>query len=613
MPGIVGIQGSLDQQAVDTLMGEMIGALGAKQGDLVDCFAANQLGLGRVHLGIIDNEPQPLWSADGDVAVVMTGEIYSWDQLPQLPSEQVRNGALPEFSNARILLAAYLAYGEAFVDHVNGNFSAAIWNSGRQLLLLVTDHIGSYPLYYAQLGDVLVFASGARAVARAPGLRREVDAAALAEMLAYDHLFGDKTLFCGVHLVPPGTILRFERGALSQSKYIDLQFPQDYDLYDEAYYIDGWVERVQQAVARRARGPAPVGVLLSGGLDSRTILGLLVENGMEVRTSTFGIPGCDDEMSARAMAQLLGLPHKFVPLAPDYLAQYAAEAVRLTDGQKSAVHFHVLAGLDGIAQDTSVVYKGYLGGNHGETAGYDRLAPARPEVWFERVFYARNSVFAENTLPLLYTDAMYRTVKDVPRESLWDALDRSHSSWWVDKDGYVYLHNSNVRLFSLGVELARSRTLVRTPLADRDLLRFTLTVPAGLRADKSYYRKAIAKALPTLAKVDYARTRRPVKEGCFRTVQKHADELARYWLRDRGLNWVSLPKERPYADYNSWMRNELRTWVEAILLDPRSLNRGYFQPAFIRNLVAEHMAGHNHARRLGVLLSLELWHQQFVD
>ena len=87
----------------------------------------------------------------------------------------------------------------------------------------------------------------------------------------------------------------------------------------------------------------------------------------------------------------------------------------------------------------------------------------------------------------------------------------------------------------MGVELTRARALVRTPLADKDLVRTAALVPPGLRADKAYYRHAIAKVLPQLAKVDYARTRRPVTDGCFRDVRLRTQELARYWLRNRGL------------------------------------------------------------------------------
>jgi len=207
---------------------------------------------------------------------------------------------------------------------------------------------------------------------------------------------------------------------------------------------------------------------------------------------------------------------------------------------------------------------------------------------------------------------MYQEVRDVPRQSLRESLARSRSDWWVDRLNYVDLYEEDVRFTVMGVELTRARAHVRTPLADKDLVRTAALVPPGLRADKAYYRHAIARALPQLAKIDYARTRRPVTDGCFRDIRLRAQELARYWLHNRGLSWVQQARPRPYADYGAWMRRELRPWVEATLLARESLDRGYFAPTYIRNRVAEHMAGCDHSRRLGVLLTLELWHRQFI-
>lgn len=611
MPGIVGFQGSIGAEAGEALMAAMVQALGVEEGYLVDRFVARDLGLGRVHLGLIDKQPQPLWNADRSVALVMTGEIFSWDGLRL---EQPLNGKEPDFDNAALLLAAYMQYGEAFADHLNGTFAAAIWNAREQTLLLVTDHLSSYPLYYAQVGDLLVFGSGARAAAQAPGLRREVNIEAVAELVALEHLYGDKTLFNGVRLVLPGTVLRFQGGKLSESRYVDYQFPEYYDLLSEDHFIEEWKLRARRAVARQARGPAPLGVMLTGGLDSRTILGMLADSSdIDLRTITFGIPDCDDELAARAMAQALHVPHTFIPLPHDYLADQAARGVRITDGQKSVVHFNMIGAIDRVTEESRTLYKGFLGGTmHGDGVTHDRLAPVREEVWFEHVFQVHNCVFAERDLPNVYTEAMYQQVHDVPRQTVREAYARSRANSWADKSSYVEMYEEDVRFTVMGVELARAQALVRTPLADRDLLSLATSVPPGYRVDKTYYRNAISQALPKLAKVDYARTQRPVTDGCFRDVRKRTNELTRYWLRNHGIG-VPLRKPHPYADYGSWMRNGLRPWVAGTLLSTQALGRGYFQPTYIRGLVAEHMNGVDHTRRLGVLLALELWHQQFID
>jgi len=576
-----------------------------------DVYTDPSIQLARLHLDIVDRQPQPLWSADGRVAVVMVGEIFSWHGL--LLGQPV-TGKEPEFSNAALLLSAYTQFGNAFVDHINGSFAAAVWNATDRTLLLVTDHLGTHPIYYAHGRDYLVFGSGARAVAHAPGLPRSANLDAIAEFITFEQVYGEKTLFSKVHLLAPGTILHFHNGELTTSRYIDFQYPEHYELHDEAFYVDGWIQTLRQAVMRQMRGPAPLGVLLTGGLDSRSIVGMMDDSAGDVKTLTFGLPGCDDERSAREISRALHLPHRFIPLAPNYLTAYAEKGVRITDGMKSCVHLHLIAPLDEIVKEARVLYKGFLGGTvHGYVVSHDRLAPVREEVWFEHIFETRSRAFQEYELPSLYTDEMFRLLRDVPRQSLRRALEQSHSTWWVDKDSYIDLYEEDRRFTLLGVQLARSQAVVRIPLADKDLLRFALSVPPGYRVDRHYYKQAIVKSLPKLAKIPYAATGRPIMEDCFRDWRWRTQEQLRWWLRDRGVSWIPTRTFRPYADYASWLRRELRTWAEQILLSPRALERGYFQPSYIRNLLAEHMAGCDHTRRLGVLLSVELWHRQFID
>ena len=251
----------------------------------------------------------------------------------------------------------------------------------------------------------------------------------VAELVALEHLYGDKTLFSGVHLVLPGTVLRFQSGNLAQTRYVDYQFPEYYDILSEEHYIEEWKVRARQAVARQARGPAPLGVMLTGGLDSRTILGMLAESSdVDLRTITFGIPDCDDELAARAMARALHLPHTFIPLPHDYLANHAAKGVRITDGQKSVVHFNMIGAIDRVTAESRTLYKGFLGGTmHGDGVTHDRLAPVREDVWFEHVFQVHNCIFAERELPEVYTDTMYEQVGDVPRQSVRQAYARSRA------------------------------------------------------------------------------------------------------------------------------------------------------------------------------------------
>jgi len=137
-------------------------------------------------------------------------------------------------------------------------------------------------------------------------------------------------------------------------------------------------------------------------------------------------------------------------------------------------------------------------------------------------------------------------------------------------------------------------------------------VPPGFRLDRQLIIRALGKAFSSVAKVPSDRTGRPLVT-CFRDLRIQAGNQLRWRLRAAGLKWIPERDYRPYADYDGWMRTVLRPWVEETLLNKRTLERGYFNPEYIHDLVAEHMAGANHARKLGVLLTLELWQRLFID
>ena len=611
MPGLVGIVGEIAPEARDKLLGDMVQALKHEDWYQVHLYADDGVGLGRVSLGILNPEPQPIWNEDRSLGIFMEGEVYGYEEEKRRLIERGHRFAVG--NDAEYVLHLYEEYGEGFALKLNGAFVAAIWEPQARKLLIVNDRLGLRPLYYAQHGGKLFFGSGARAVVVDPSFERRVNPVALVEFLSFQHLLGDNTLFAGVNLLPPASVMIYQERQLSIRPYWEFQFSDVYEDHDEEYYVERWITLVGQAVARQMRGPEPLAVLLSGGVDSRNILALMDRERFPVLALTFGQSDSDDVRLAREVAATLGVEHHFFPLRPDYLLHLAEEGVRLTDGMKSCVHMHVLGPLREMAEQAKVFYLGYLGGTiHGDTVSPDLLAPFEESVMARLLFRKRNIVFREEEHRHLFAAPFYQQVRGQAFVSFQAALRRSRSTWAADKNNYLEIQEMDRRFTTGGHELLRSRVAVRTPLADKDFIEFMLTVPPGLRQEKTFYFKAFSRAFPELAKIPYEGTGLPLIP-CFRDLRIRADRQIRWRLRAAGLKWVSERKHRPYADYDNWMRTVLRPWVESILLDRRTLERGYFNPDYIRNLVAEHMAGANHARRLGVLLTLELWHRLFID
>jgi asparagine synthase (glutamine-hydrolysing) len=192
-------------------------------------------------------------------------------------------------------------------------------------------------------------------------------------------------------------------------------------------------------------------------------------------------------------------------------------------------------------------------------------------------------------------------------------MDESGSTLLADQRIYFDYRQRVPRHTLNGVEVTRARTAVRLPFADNDLIDLFLRMPPGLRNHRHVMRMAFLQEYPKLAQVPSPDDGLPMVE-CARDVRARFTQLMRWHLQRVRFLHVDYPGLRPYKDYTAWFRGPLRSWTEDTLLDKRHLDRGYYNPDFIRNLVQEHMSGQkNHALRLGALMSIELWHRQIMD
>jgi asparagine synthase (glutamine-hydrolysing) len=569
-------------------------------------------GLGRVGLSTA-GRPSVAWNADETLCLVLEGEIYDTQSV-----ERALDGGTepPAASHAALILRLYERQGEAGLARLNGAFAVAIWDRGARRMVLFNDRLGLFPLYYARVNGSLLFASGVRALLADRAMSRVVDLAALNQFVLYDHVLDDRTLLESVRLLPQASVLTFAAGQVSIRPYWTLRYPQTYEPQPEEAYVEQFMYCMRQAVDRQKPDTRPAAVLLSGGLDSRLLLGLLCREDSTIQTLTFGIPGCDDARVAAELAATVKSRHHFLELKPDWLTELAEEGVRLTDGLGNIVNLHVLATLEQQSRHAEVLYKGFLGdalfgfalkrqmwGDYEQSAGYEVHVAANR---------AQGSLNYEHSeQPRLFTDAFQARVGDAAFDAYRAGRDRAGTTQLANQRLFFDLTQRVPRMTLNGVEVARSRAVVRLPFGDNDLLDFALTVPPGFLFDRYLPKVAFAEHFPRLAQIPIAGGR-PLR-SCARDVLLQARSLLAWHLQRYRLERLAGVERRPYKDYDGWFRTLLRPWVEGILLQPRTLERGYFRPEYVRQLVAAHMGGAQHAVRLGAMLTIELWHRQFVD
>jgi asparagine synthase (glutamine-hydrolysing) len=575
------------------------------------------VGLGRVGLPSFGSGAEIVWNRDRTLALVMEGELYDVEAVQRLLGEE--DQPVPaSVGQAGLLLRLYERFGEPVVERLNGAFAAAIWHVPNRTLVLFNDRLGLFPVYFARTKHGgLTFASGVRAVVSDPEVDRRVDRVAISQFVVFDHVLDDRTLVDAVRLLPQGSVLTCRDGDVSVRRYWTPRYPEHYDPRPESDYVEQLVQLLSQAVRRQYADGRRTGMLLSGGLDSRLLLGLMGDASRDVETLTFGIPGCDDARVASEVASALGTRHSFVELKPDWLLELSEKAVRATDGLGNIVNLHVLAPLEARTQCPDVLFKGFMG---------DALLgfALKRQMWADCDADTRHRLhlgvhagqgvvnYDQAAQARFFTPSFQSQVKGALCQTYRNGLESSGASQMANQRLFFDLTQRVPRMTLNGVEAARTRTIVRLPFCDNDVVDFALTVPPGFLFERFLARAALIRSAPKLAQIPLAGTGRPLT-ACARDLLVQGRQLADWHLRRCGLGWLASRGRRPYKDYDAWFRNGLRPWAERVLLDPRTLDRGYFEPAYVRGLVDEQAAGANHAVRIGALLTLELWHRQYVD
>ena len=324
MCGIAGICDLVGRRPVDRAVLEEMNASQFHRGpDEGGVHLEPGVGLAHRRLSIIDlaGGRQPLFNEDGSVAVTYNGEIYNFRELA---TELTRAGhRFRTHCDTEVIVHAWEEWGEDCVQHFRGMFAFAIWDRNRATLFLARDRLGIKPLYYSLLDNGhLVFGSELKALMAHPGLARILDPYAVEEYFAYGYVPEPRSIFAGVHKLPPGHTLTLRRGQgrlPAPREYWDIPFAPT-PVADEAEAARELVERLREAVDIRMMAEVPLGAFLSGGVDSSAVVAMMAElSDAPVRTSSIGFddPDFDESRFARQVAERYRTDHRVEQVDPD--------------------------------------------------------------------------------------------------------------------------------------------------------------------------------------------------------------------------------------------------------------------------------------------------------
>jgi len=602
MPGIAGIYTKSSDFSPEATLDEMLLAMTHRP----DCIRRQVvrpdegLSAGVISLGVFDQPEGQLCSSEEPFTVFLDGEFYPSDR----PEEQGMEG----------LLRAVRKDDLEGLARLRGDFASACLDSRRRRLSLISGKFGLKPLYYALIPGGLVFASELKALLKVPGIRRDSNRRALADLYHFGFVLGDKTHFPDIYLLPPASVLSFdlETGAYELAPYWRLEslFISSGTATGEGAMADVSAA-FMEAVNRRWNPSEPIGISLSGGLDSRLILAALGERARGMPSYTLGLPGCRDQILTEKMAQVGGTEHTFLPLQADDLGDFQTLAATLVSYSDGFYHPHESTEKKALDYLAEAPFRIMLRGHAGEVAKASLAYPlqaseslkamtSRQQV-LEFILESANLGLRGLEPRQLFGPEMADLVEQGPRASIEETfgdLDLDLSP--ADMCLYCYVKEWVRRQVVASLTVFRVHTEVRLPFMDEDFLAALLKLPLAQRYSGEVHRSLTREYLPALAAIADSNTGAPLTAG-----------KARLFVSDKVnavLRRISLPGFRHYTEYEDWQRRQFRESLEKILFDPRTLDRGLYQPDALKRVFQEHVQGKRScAKLLGTIAGIELY------
>ena len=638
MCGIAGIlEFGRDARANAGALREMCRVITHRGPDDEGFYTDGAVGIGMRRLSIVDvaGGHQPISNEDGTLWIVFNGEIYNHLAL----REQLiaRGHRYNTHSDTETIIHLFEEYGADCVQHLRGMFAFAIWNRNTKTLFIARDRLGIKPLYYKLTSERLLFGSEIKAVLAHGGIRPEFNRGALPEYLAFGYLSGEESFYAGIRKLLPGhTMTIGPNGKAAIRQYWDLDTSKTHnsggenDNYDENYYVKAYRELLEGAVNSHLMSDVPLGVFLSGGVDSSAVAALMTKQRREP-VETFSVGYTEQTYSelpfARTVSDHIKSKHHEVLVSEQDFFGVLPHLIWHEDEPivwPSSISLYFVARL--ARERVTVVLTGE--GADETLAGYTRYAFTLKNAAMDRAY--------RSVIPNFLRAGLRKTV--ATSSLLGATLRRKLEHTFVGKDGNSWASFYFDNFFSafsaveqaglLTDEFAREAapsTAYRNVLdywehSSGEMLQRllytdikTYLVELLMKQDNMSMAASIESRVPFLdhVLVEFA-TRIPREVQIHglagkRILKKAVEDLLPHSILYR-------PKLGFPTPWSGWLAGSRLDAIRAMLLEPRSLNRGFFRPEAIETLFNQHRAKHrDNYDRIWRLLNLELWHRVCLE
>jgi asparagine synthase (glutamine-hydrolysing) len=592
-------------------------------------FVDGNVGLGHRRLSIVDvaSGHQPMTNEDASLHITYNGEIYNHADYRE--SLEAHGHVYQTHCDTETILHLYEEHGSACVDYLRGMFAFAIWDQRKHELFIARDRLGVKPLYYVHRDDgSLFFGSEIKAVLEAGAVRPEINYPVLSDYLANHATSGEETLFRGVKRVLPGHTLTWRDGEVNVRRYWDVDFTKDgADTRDDKTYIQEWSELFRESVRLRLMADVPLGMFLSGGIDSSAIAAMMSQMVSEP-IKTFSVAFAEREANeleyARLVAETYKTNHHEIVVSPEQFFEALPRLVWHEDeplAHPSSVALYFVSHL--AAQHVKVVLTGE--GSDEMLAGYGRYRRTLWNLSMGRRYNKLAPSFArdalrnqiENTLPNgRLRQKLMRTFLVLSPE-LESIYFDNFAVFPAPMQQHMFTRETRARMHEIDPYAELRRVLARTK--DMSLL------DGLLYADIKTYLHELLMKQDQMSMATSLESRVPfLDHKLVEFTARMPDSMklrggtTKYVLREamKGVlpeKILTRSKMGFPVPIGAWFRGPFKSIIDEYVLSDRALSRGIFAPDFVRQIVSLHQAGEDHAERLWSLLNFEIWQRQFFD
>jgi asparagine synthase (glutamine-hydrolysing) len=595
-------------------------------------FIDGRVGLGHRRLSIVDvaSGHQPMTNEDGSLHIIYNGEIYNHADFRA--SLEERGHVYRTHCDTETILHLYEEDGTRSVEHLRGMFAYAIWDSRRRELFIARDRLGVKPLYYVHTDDgSLYFASEIKALLAARAIKPSINYRALPDYLANHGTSADETLFEGIKRLLPGHTLLWRDGQLKIEKYWDIHYrtnKTDETRRSDDDYVEEWRELFRESVRLRLMADVPLGMFLSGGIDSSAIAAMM--SGMVTDPiKTFSVAFQEREANELEYARMVANRfktdhHEIVVSAEDFFAALPQlvwhEDEPLAHPSSVALYFvsrlaseHVKVVLTGEGSDEMLGgYERYYKTIYNLALGprYQRMTSERmrrmvrgrieslpinskirhkltrtflclqPDI--ETLYFDNFAVFTRAMQQELLTpETKERAGAIEPYADMRGYFDGADADGLLNRMLYADVKTYLQELLMKQDQMSMAASIEsRVPFLDHKLVEFTARLPERLKIRRGWNTKYI--------------------------LRKSMKGLLPEPILTRRKMGFPVP-------VGAWFRGPFRHLLDEYVLGERATERGLFDKSFVRELVRQHQAGANHSERLWSLVNMEIWQRRFID